>query len=73
MEKQIIQQGKNAVYIQDHLGLKKLYQEINTQDYTINFANIFLKLFYNACQLERKSTIIFYLEYILKCFLRGNK
>jgi len=68
MERQLIQKGKKAVYIQDHMGLKNLYQEINTQDYTLNVADIFLKLFYNACQLERKSTIIFLFRIYFEIF-----
>ncbi len=68
MEKQLILKGKKAVYIQDHMGLKSLYQEIHTKDYVINIANIFLKLFYNACQLERKQTIIFLFQIYFEIF-----
>ena len=49
MNKQIILKGKRAVYVQDHIGLKTLYNDINRNDYEINRSNLFLKLFYHAC------------------------
>ena len=36
MNKQIILKGKRAVYVQDHIGLKTLYNDINRNDYEIN-------------------------------------
>ena len=62
MNKQLVSKGKRAVYIQDHACLKSLYADINTNDYEINITDLFLKLFYHACQHERKSTIIFLLR-----------
>jgi len=62
MNKQIINKGKSAVFIQDHIGLKSLYNDINQSDYQINLSDLFLKLFYHACQHERKNTIIFLLR-----------
>ena len=45
MNKQIINKGKSAVFIQDHIGLKSLYNDINQSDYQINMSDLFLKLF----------------------------
>ena len=68
MNKQIISKGKSAVYVQDHIGLKTLYNDINRNDYQINISDLFLKLFYHACQHERKSTIIFLLRIYFELF-----
>ena len=68
MNKQIISKGKTAVYVQDHDCLKTLYNDIQRNDYQINMADLFLKLFYHACQHERKSTIIFLLRIYFELF-----
>ena len=46
MNKQLVSKGKRAVYIQDHIGLKSLYNEINTNDYEINITDLFLSIPY---------------------------
>tara|TARA_Y100000768_G_C23773336_1_gene584389 strand:+ start:182 stop:505 length:324 start_codon:yes stop_codon:yes gene_type:complete len=59
MQKELIKIGKDAVYTQDHEKLKSIYKHSQNTDYLLNESEIFLKLFYYACQHSRKSTIIF--------------
>lgn len=73
MNRQLVSKGKRAVYIQDHIGLKSLYNDINTNDYQINITDLFLKLFYHACQHERKSTIIFLLRIYFDIFSQSEQ
>ena len=47
MNKQIINKGKSAVFIQDHIGLKSLYNDINQSDYQINLSDLFLNFLIN--------------------------
>ena len=68
MQRQLIQRGKNAVFIQDHQQLKKLYTETHNLDYQLNMADIFLQLFYYACQHNRQATIIFLLQMYYEIF-----
>ena len=57
MQRQLINRGKEAVYVQDHAQLKQLYAETHNGDYQLSVADIFLQLFYYACQHNRKNTI----------------
>ena len=68
MQRQLINRGKEAVYVQDHDQLKQLYAETHNRDYQVSVADIFLQLFYYACQHNRKNTIIFlfHTKYSLK-------
>ena len=68
MQRQLIQRGKNAVFIQDHQQLKNLYTETHNLDYQLNMADIFLQLFYYACQHNRQATIIFLLQMYYEIF-----
>ena len=68
MQRQLINRGQSAVYCQDHAGLKTLYRETQRDDYQINIADIFLKLFYYACEHNRRSTIIFLFQMYFDVF-----
>ena len=68
MQKKIISEGKNAVFVQDHAKLKNLYNTVENLDYNINMAEIFLKLFYYACNHNRKETIIFLFRFFYDHF-----
>ena len=63
MYKKYINLGKNAVENEDHETLQELYIELHNTDHRINTADIFLKLFYHACKLERKGTILYLYNY----------
>ena len=68
MQKEIIKKGKTAVFTEDHETLKSIYNTNQYQDYAVNFSNIFLKLFFYACNHNRKSTIIFLLRVYFDIF-----
>ena len=68
MQREIIKRGKNAVFIQDHQQLKKLYNETQQFEYQINIADVFLQLFYLACQHNRQSTIMFLFQMYYEIF-----
>ena len=68
MQREVIKQGKEAVYIEDHEMLKTIYKKTQNPDYSLNESYIFLKLFYYACQYNRKSTIIFLLRVYFDIF-----
>lgn len=59
MYKKYTNLGKTAVENEDHEALQELYNDLNNSEYQINTAEIFLKLFYHACKLERKGTILY--------------
>jgi hypothetical protein len=68
MEQKLLNQGQKAIYIQDHDRLKQLYSETYNLDYQINISNIYLKLFYYACQHNRKNTIVFLFKLYFEIF-----
>ena len=68
MQREIIKQGKEAVYIEDHEKLKTIYKKTQNPDYSFNESDIFLKLFYYACQCNRKSTVIFLMRVYFDIF-----
>jgi len=63
MYKKYINLGKAAVEIEDHEALQELYKDLHNggqnNEYQINIEYIFLQLFYHACKLERKGTILY--------------
>jgi len=73
MQRQLIEQGKHAVYIQDHAQIKRLYSETSDRDYQLNIAGIFLQLFYYACQHDRKNTIVFLVQMFFEIFSEAER
>ncbi len=73
MHSQFVKQGRNAVVAQDHIRLKELYTKIHSDDYQINIADIYLKLFYHACKYNRRSTIIFLFQMYFDIFTEGDR
>ena len=63
MQRQLINRGKEAVYVQDHDQLKQLYAETHNRDYQVSVADIFLQLFYYACQHNRKKYHCIFISY----------
>jgi hypothetical protein len=64
MYKKYVKLGKEAVEIEDHETLEELYNDLynggqDNNEYQINIEYIFLQLFYHACKLERKGTILY--------------
>ena len=73
MQRQLIELGKHAVYIQDHAQIKQLYTETHDRDYQVNIADIFLQLFYYACQHNRKHTITFLFQMHYEIFSEAER
>lgn len=68
MYKILLNEGKDAVYSQDHYKLKKVYSKTNTQDYQLPITDLYLKLFYYACKHNRKETIKFLFQIYFEIF-----
>jgi hypothetical protein len=73
MQRQLINRGKEAVYVQDHVQLKQLYAETHNGDYQLSVADIFLQLFYYACQHNRKNTIVFLFQMYYEIFSEAER
>ena len=68
MYKILLNEGKDAVYAEDHMKLKKVYEKTHTQDYKLPITEIYLKLFYYACKHNRKDTIKFLFQMYFDIF-----
>ena len=71
MYKKYVKLGKTAVYNEDHEALQELYKDLYNggqynNEYQINIEYIFLQLFYHACKLERKGTILYLYNFYQK-------
>ena len=73
MQRILIDSGKHAVFNQDHETLKDIYIQSQDSDYQLNISAIFLKLFYHACQHERKATIIFLFQMYFEIFSEAEQ
>ena len=73
MHKRLLKEGKKAVFIQDHKELKEIYAQTLNRDYQLHIGDIFLKLFYYACQHNRKSTILFLFRMYFEIFTESEK
>jgi len=73
LQNSLIKRGQEAVYRQDHQTLKGLYMETYKEDYQLNLSDIFLKLFFHACQHNRKSTIIFLFKMYFEIFSESER
>ena len=73
MQRALIDSGKQAVFNQDHQMLKDIYAQSQEMDYQLNLPNIFLKLFYHACQYDRKTTIIFLFQMYFEIFSEAEQ
>jgi len=71
MQRQLINRGKEAVYVQDHAQLKQLYAETHNEDYQLSVADIFLQLFYY--QHNRKNTIVFLFQMYYEIFSEAER
>ena len=69
----ILEEGKKAVFIQDHQELKEIYAQTLNRDYQLHTGDIFLKLFYYACHHNRKSTILFLFRMYFEIFTESEK
>ena len=50
----LLKKGKKAIDCQNHSEIKNLYLQTQNVNHRINLSDVFLKLFYYACQKERK-------------------
>ena len=73
MHKRLLKAGKEAVFIQDHEELKNIYARTLNRDYQLHIGDLFLKLFYYACQHNRKSTILFLFRMYFEIFAEGER
>ena len=73
MQRRLLKEGKNAVLIQDHEELKDIYAQTLNRDYQLHTGDIFLKLFYYACQHNRKSTILFLFRMYFEIFTESER
>jgi len=73
MHKALLRAGKEAVFIQDHQQLKYIYSQTLNRDYQLHIGDLFLKLFYHACQHNRKTTILFLFRMYFEIFTESEK
>jgi len=73
MHRRLLKEGKKAVFIQDHQELKDIYAQTLNRDYQLHTGDLFLKLFYYACQYNRKSTILFLFRIYFEIFTESEK
>jgi hypothetical protein len=73
MHKRLLKAGKGAVFIQDHEELKNIYARTLNLDYQLHIGDLFLKLFYYACQYNRKTTILFLFRMYFEIFTESEK
>jgi hypothetical protein len=73
IHKRLLKDGKDAIFIQDHQGLKNIYAQTLNRDYQLHIGDLFLKLFYYACKHNRKSTILFLFRMYFEIFTDGEK
>ena len=66
---QNVNEIKKAVFVQDHVGLKTIYENNLHRD----VSDLFIKSLYYSCQYNRKTTIIFLLQAYFDIFSEIEK
>lgn len=69
----LLKKGKKAIDCQNHSEIKNLYFQTQNRTRRINLYDVFLKLFFYACQKERKDSIIFLMRMYMEYFSDTTK